>query len=344
MTQATRMTRFARFAWALLAYEVTVAAWGAYVRATGSGAGCGRHWPLCKGEVIPQAARVETLIELSHRLSSGAAVALTAVLVAWAWRAYPRHHPVRRGAAATGAFMVAEALIGAGLVLFQLVAHDASARRALSVSLHLINTFLLLASTALTAWWASGGAPVRVRRQGAVAWSIGLPLGAVLAVGVSGAMTALGDTLFPSSSVASGLAQDFSPGANLLVRLRALHPVLAVVTAAAIVAAAGVTRARRPTRAVRGLSRAAASLAVVQVGAGLLDIATLAPVWLQLGHLVVADAVWIALVLTAAAALADDVAAAPLTGAVDPRPRPLGPPERAPQGLRVGLDEREGEA
>jgi heme A synthase len=105
-----------------------------------------------------------------------------------------------------------------------------------------------------------------------------------------------------------------------------------------------VTRARRPTRAVRGLSRAAASLAVVQVGAGLLDIATLAPVWLQLGHLVVADAVWIALVLTAAAALADDVAAAPLSGAADPRPRPLGPPAQAPQGLRVGLDEREGEA
>jgi heme A synthase len=340
----TRITRFGRFAWALLAYDVAVAAWGAYVRATGSGAGCGRHWPLCNGQVIPQAPRIETLVELSHRLSSAAAVALTGALLVWAWRAYPRRHPVRRGAAAAGAFMVAEALIGAGLVLFQLVAHDASAKRALSVSLHLVNTFLLLGSTALTAWWASGGAPVRVRRQGAVAWSTALPLGAVLVVGVSGAVTALGDTLFPSSSIASGLAQDFSPGAHLLVRLRALHPVLAVVTAAAIVVATAVTRARRPTRAVRGLSRAAASLAVVQVGAGLLDIATLAPVWLQLGHLVLADAVWIALVLTSAAALADDVSAARLTGAVDPRSRRLGPPARAPQGLRVGLDEREGEA
>src|ERR1700681_3305989 len=110
------MTRFARFAWGLLVYDVAVAAWGTYVRATGSGAGCGRHWPLCNGEFGPHAPRVETLVELSHRVSSGGALVLTAVLLVWSLRAYRPGHLVRRGAATTMAFMVAEAAIGAGLV------------------------------------------------------------------------------------------------------------------------------------------------------------------------------------------------------------------------------------
>jgi heme A synthase len=299
------MPRFARFAWALLAYDVGVVVWGAYVRATGSGAGCGKHWPLCNGEVVPRAPRVETLVELSHRVSSGGALLLTAALAAWAWAAYPRGHRVRRSAVTAAIFMACEAAIGAALVLFELVAHDASAKRALSVSLHLVNTFFLLASTAMTAWWASGGEAIRVRGQGLVAWTTAVPLAAMLLVGMSGAVTALGDTLFPSTSLASELARDFAPSAHAFVRLRALHPFLATLTTATIVVSGSITRALRPAKAVRMLSRAATAFAVGQVAAGLLDVATLAPVWLQLTHLMLAEAVWIALVLTAAAALAE---------------------------------------
>jgi heme A synthase len=297
------MTRFGRFAWGLLFYEVAVALWGTYVRATGSGAGCGKHWPLCNGEILPRSVRVETVIELSHRASSGGALLLTAILFAWALRAYPRGYPVRRGAAAAAFFMVTEAAIGAALVLFELVAHDASAKRALSVSMHLVNTFLLLASTALTAWWASGGEPIRIRGQGALGWTTGVPLAAMFLVGVSGAVTALGDTLFPSASVAAGIGHDFAADSSWFVRLRVLHPLLALATAAMIVVAAGMTRNLRPSRAVRILSRAASGLAIAQVSAGLLDVLTLAPIWVQLVHLLLAYAVWTALVLTAAAAL-----------------------------------------
>jgi heme A synthase len=106
------MRPFARFAWGLLVYDIGTAAWGAYVRASGSGAGCGRHWPLCNGEVVPRAPRVETAIELSHRISSGVALAMTAVLLVWSLRAFPKGHAVRRGAGAAAVFMVAEALIG----------------------------------------------------------------------------------------------------------------------------------------------------------------------------------------------------------------------------------------
>jgi heme A synthase len=299
------MTRLAKFAWGLLAYEVLVVAWGAYVRATGSGAGCGRHWPMCNGEVLPRAPRVETLVELSHRLSSGGALIGTLVLVVWAMRAFPAGHRVRRGAYTTAALMGFEALIGAALVLFELVAHDASMKRALSVSLHLVNTFLLLAATTMTAWWASGGRPLRVRGQGAVSVALGVVLGAMILVGASGAVTALGDTLFPAPSLAAGLAQDFAAGAHLFVRLRAIHPMLAMSTAAAIVVAMGLVRSLRPSRAVAIISRCAAGLAVLQVGAGLLDVLTRAPVWMQLVHLTLADLVWVSLVLTAAAALAE---------------------------------------
>jgi heme A synthase len=297
------MDRFARFAWALLGVDVAVVAWGAYVRASGSGAGCGAHWPFCNGEVIPRAPRVETLIELSHRLSSGLALALTVALLVWAFRAYPRGHVVRTSAAVTTGLMLGEALIGAGLVLFQLVAHDESMKRAMSVSLHMCNTFLLLGATALTAWWASGGARIRLRGQRAVALLLGVPLAAMFLVGVSGTVNALGDTLFPPASLAAGLAQDFAPGMHLFVRLRAIHPILALSTGGGIVVAGGLVRALRPSRAVRLFSRAAAVLVVAQVAAGLLDVALLAPVWLQLVHLVLADGVWILLVLTTASAL-----------------------------------------
>ncbi len=315
MASASRSPgRLQHFAWGLLAYEILVVAWGDYVRATGSGAGCGRHWPMCNGEILPRAPRIATLIEFSHRLSSGVALVGTLVLLVWAIRAYPGGHRVRRGAYVTASLMVAEALIGAGLVLFELVAHDASMKRALSVSLHLVNTFLLLASTALTAWWASGGAAIRWRGQRAVAWPLGLVLAAMIVVGASGAVTALGDTLFPAPSLAAGIAQDFATGAHLFIRLRAIHPMLAATTATAAVVVMGVVRSLRSGRAVLLASRTAAALAVAQVAAGLLDVLTRAPVWMQLVHLSLADFVWLALVLTTAAALAEAPEPSPAAG------------------------------
>ncbi len=316
----TRLAGFATFAWALLAYDVLVVVWGAFVRATGSGAGCGRHWPLCNGEFVPRAPRVATLIELSHRASSGLAFLMTGVLLAWAVRAYPRGHHVRTGAAAAMILMVGEAAVGAGLVLFELVAHDASLKRALSVSVHLVNTFLLLGAMSLTAWWASGGKPPQRVGQRIVAWVVGVPLAAMLVVGASGAVTALGDTLFPSSSLAAGFHQDFSPSAHLFIRLRAIHPLLAAMTGAAAVIAAGLVRTLRPAPSVRFWSRLATVLVGAQVTAGVVSLLARAPVWMQLVHLLLADSVWVALVLTAGAALGEGAPTA--ADAPMPRPRP----------------------
>src|SRR5580765_3471896 len=112
------LSRYARFAWGVLAYNLGVIAWGAYVRASGSGAGCGAHWPLCDGRVAPRPRSIEMAVEFSHRVSSGIALLLVIALVVAAYRSYPRGSAVRRGAVASLLFMLAEALVGAGLVLF----------------------------------------------------------------------------------------------------------------------------------------------------------------------------------------------------------------------------------
>ena len=303
-------SRFARFSWALLGLNLAVIAWGAYVRASGSGAGCGAHWPLCNGDVIPRAERVQTVVEFAHRASSGGALVLVIAMAIAAYRAFPKGSSVRRGATAAAVFMIFEAAIGAGLVLLRLVEHDASVLRAISISLHLANTFLLLTALTLTAWWASGGAPLRVRGRAGAFAMLSLALVGVMLVGTSGAVAALGDTLFPSSSLASALAQDLSPGAHIFIRLRLLHPFFAAITAAIVLTVASIVRVTRGRSSrVRVASYGVTALVFTQVGAGLLNVALRAPIWMQLVHLLLADGTWIAIVLLCATTLADEAPA-----------------------------------
>lgn len=298
---------FARFAWALLAYNVAVILWGAYVRATGSGAGCGRHWPLCDGQVIPRFPAVQRIVEFSHRASSGVVVILAVGTIVWAWRAFPRGHCVRLGAVLVGLFTATEALLGAALVLFGWTAQNALAP---STAAHLVNTFLLLAALALTAHWAAGGRPLQLHEQGWATWALALALLAGLALGVSGAITALGDTLFPAGSLATGVQQDFSAGANILIRLRVLHPIFAVATAAYLFVVARLLLAVRPRAGAQRLTTVLSAVLAVQLIAGAVNVALLAPIWLQIVHLLLADLTWITLVLLAAIFLAEPAAAA----------------------------------
>jgi heme A synthase len=256
--------------------------------------------------VVPTSPRIATLVELSHRVTSGAALVLVWALALFAYRSHRAWDRVTKAAVASGVLVSFEAVIGAGLVLFELVAHDASMKRGLSVALHLSNTFFLLAALSLTAWWAGGGAALRIRRRDPIAWICGVPLALMVVVGTSGAVAALGDTLFPSKSLSEGWTQDLSAGAHLFIRLRLIHPVLAATTAMLALAAAAAVRVLRPTPNVRTASYVATVAVVVQVGAGLANVALLAPVWMQLVHLVLADVVWVSLVILSATALADE--------------------------------------
>ena len=295
-----KLTRYAKYSWSVLFYTMAVILWGAFVRATGSGAGCGAHWPLCNGQVIPRAPQVETIIEFIHRLTSGLSGVLVIGLVIGALHTYSRGHPVRRGAWLSMFFIITEGLVGASLVLFGWVAKDASVSRAVAIALHLINTFLLLAALSLTAWWASGGRDLDLSSRGSVFWGLLLGLLGVLVLGVSGALNALGDTLFPVSSLAEGVSQDFSPTAHFLIRLRLFHPSLAVMVGAYLILFTGLMNLQSFGPLSQRLTRLLTVLILLQGGAGLVNVALLAPVWMQLVHLFLADSVWITLVFLSA--------------------------------------------
>lgn len=298
--------RFAFYAWGVVLYNLVVIAWGAYVRASGSGAGCGSHWPLCNGEVIPTAPQIKTIVEFTHRLSSGLALLSVVGLLIWSLFKFERRHIVRRGAALSLFFMLTEALVGAGLVLFELVADNKSIARAMFMSVHLANTFTLLAMLTLTAWWATSGLSIRLRNQSKYIPLLTISILVTIVLGISGAVAALGDTLFPSGSLQQALSNDFSPTAHLLVRLRLLHPIIAILSVALSLITALYIISSRPTVWTRRFAYLLAGLAITQLGVGVINVYLLAPAWLQLVHLILADLVWISLVLLMGATLATE--------------------------------------
>ena len=252
--------------------------------------------------MIPRDPSAATLIEFSHRLTSGLALISVVVLLVWVWRSCAPGHPARRGAAWTVFFMLTEAGVGAGLVLFQLVAENASMARALFMVVHLANTFILLASLTLTAWWVSGGSPVSARaRHGTAALLAAAAIG-LLVVGSSGAVAALGDTLFPDSSLANALRADLSPTSHVLVRLRFLHPMFAIIVTAALMIGSGAMAVGKGKAAWR-FAMVVVGLSALQLVLGFVNVLLLAPVWMQMIHLLVADLLWIAFVLFGAAVL-----------------------------------------
>ncbi len=274
-----------RFAWVTLACTVAVILWGAVVRATGSGAGCGESWPLCNGKLVFGTPPLAKIIELAHRSSTAIDGILIAVLALWSFRAYKKGHPARLGAALSAFFLITEALLGAALVKFGLVVSDTSPARGVVLSIHLANTLALLASLTLTAWWA-GGHP-RVRWDGR-AW---MSLAAVVALGITGALAALADTLFPAPSLEAGMAGDWAAGASWLVRLRALHPLLAVAAGGWL-----FYYAASRMRAARAEANVVLTLVILQLAAGAINLFLLAPLAMQAIHLLLADLLWIGLV------------------------------------------------
>lgn len=297
------MKNFAKYAWVVLGYNLLVILWGAYVRASGSGAGCGSHWPLCNGEVVPRTPTIATIIEFSHRLTSGLALLLVIVLVVWAFRGWERRHPVRLFAVLSIFFMLTEALLGAGLVLFEYVAMNKSVARAYWMGAHLLNTFTLVACLTLTAWAATTDERLKLVNQGKLKWLCFLSIFATLILGISGAISALGATLFPVSSIVEGLREDLSPSAHILVRLRIYHPIIACIASTLLVITAAAVRFQRPTRSTTSFSRSLIGLVTIQFALGLLNLLLHAPIWLQVVHLLLSDLIWILLILLSYTAL-----------------------------------------
>lgn len=285
--------RFARLAWATLAFTVVVILWGAYVRASGSGAGCGDHWPLCDGQVLPRLDSAERIVELTHRLTSGLLGLMVAALALLAFRTFPRGHAARRWAATTGVLTIVEALLGAGLVVFEQVAYNASIGRAYWMAAHLVNTLLLLYALVRTVHAAENGRTPRWN-TGTARWAAAL-LAALAVVGMSGAVAALGDTLV----LGGGHDPETNPVVGTLVGLRIYHPIFAVAGAALGLFVAWRIRRAQPRTTAAALASALTALLLVQLAVGVTNVALLAPVWMQIVHLLVTDAIWIVAVLMA---------------------------------------------
>jgi heme a synthase len=271
-----------------LGVNVLVVLQGAVVRATGSGAGCGSHWPTCNGAVVPMSGGVETTLEFSHRLLSLLALVAGAWLLRRALRSRAEQPGLAVFATAAFAFLVVEALLGALTVLSGLTGDTPSVARGLMVAVHLVNSLLLVGTLA--------GAYVYARRP-APAWPLRIGgqggLGTVLLVGVvgmlvlmfSGGIAAMGNTMFPSASLVEGIAADFRPDSHPLVRLRILHPLIAVSVGVYLFVALGLAWWIKPVAEARATVRTLLGVYVLQLGVGTMNLALLAPIALQLLHL-----------------------------------------------------------
>src|SRR5687767_1678055 len=206
MEKVSTLSRFAKFAWFVLAYNMVVILWGVFLRASKSGDGCGQHWLTCHGELLPSAPELKTIIEFSHRMTTGPAFLFVVILLIWAFRKFEKGHAVRKAAFVSFVFIITEVLIGAVLVLTGNTAEALTAERPFLAIGHLINSFLLLASLVLTAWFAGEGRSIRLAGDRRSVFLLSLGVVGILLVGTSGSVAALSSMLFPSQTLAEGIS------------------------------------------------------------------------------------------------------------------------------------------
>lgn len=307
MNQELKLDRFAKYAWFALVYNVVVILWGVFLRASKSGDGCGQHWLTCHGEVIPSAPELKTVIEFSHRLTSGLAFIAVLVLLIWAFRKFPKGDIVRKTAFVSFIFIITEALVGAGLVLTGNTAETLTTARPFWMIGHLTNTFILLAFLTLTAWFASGGKSFYFKAPPKILFFLILAIVGIFFIGMSGSVAALSSMLFPSATIAEGVEKDFSAASHILLRLRVSHPIISIMTSVFLVFLAGWLKSRaKDDFWINRLASWLTILIIAQLAFGALTLLTLAPILMQLGHLLLADLVWIVFVLLSASVLAQE--------------------------------------
>lgn len=301
------MSAFAKYAWFALGYNVLVILWGVFLRASKSGDGCGEHWLTCNGEIIPAAPQFKTVIEFSHRMTTAIDGIVMLILVVWAVKMwYGRRDKFSRqvmwASLASLFFVITEAAVGAGLVLTGNTALNVTDTRPFWAMGHLINTFILLTFLTLTAWFATRGREANFKFERKTLLFVVIGVLGLLFVGLSGSLAALSNMLFPSASLAEGVAKDFSAASNIILRLRLSHPILSILTSVYIVFIAGwMKKSSGDEPAVSRWSNMLSLLIIGQVIFGAATLLTLGPIIMQLGHLLLADIVWIVLVLLAAA-------------------------------------------
>lgn len=278
---------------AALIGNVIVILQGAVVRATGSGAGCGSHWPTCNGAVVPLDPTLETGIEFSHRLLTLIVLALGIWLLVRARRMRDERPGLAFFATVSFAFLVFEALIGAATVILGMTGDNTSVARGIWVASHLVNSLLLigaLSGAVVYAQKSPPGWPLRPGKQGPLATLLVVGILGMLLLSFTGGIAAMGNTIFPAESLADGIRADFDSDSHPLIRLRALHPLIAVSVGVYLFISLAFAWFMKPVAAGRRIMRALLAVYVAQLLIGVVNLAFLAPIPLQLLHLGVAVA------------------------------------------------------
>ncbi len=294
--------RFITYTWITLVVTMIVILWGDVVQATGSGDGCGAYWPVCNGEVLPAFEGRETIIEYTHRATSGIVFLMAAALLIWSRRSFEKGSLVRRSANYSMFFMVTESLVGAALVLFRLVGEDASLARAFIAPIHLLNTLLLIASIVFILYFAYGGKRFQWQNN-RLSWLLALGIAGIMIISTTGAITSLGDAIFPVTSTGEAIQQSQTAGQHFLVRLRVWHPVTAIIWGIYLAVVAYLVARARPSRYTNILAYSVLALFISQLIVGTLNVVLNAILPTQIIHLLLADALWSAWVLLCAFAL-----------------------------------------
>lgn len=302
----SKRTQFEKLAWFLLVYTLLVILWGAWVRISHSGDGCGNSWPLCEGQFIPRAGDTpvegKTWVEFSHRVTSGLYGIFVLIFWIWSRRLFTKSHPARKAAFASFVFMVIEALFGAILVRKGLVGQDESLARVIIMSLHFLNSALLVFTTTCIAAFA--GVSAWKRRENSVLRGVfkHLPLISVVilgALGLTGTFAALSTTLFPSLSLGESLSKEMAPDAHFLLQLRSLHPILGVFagSALALLVLLAPEAMAKTLRNFRSSSYWLGGVLLVTITFGAITLLTMSPALLKIIHLALAHMTVIALAL-----------------------------------------------
>lgn len=285
--------QYKKLAFGLLFYTLLVILWGAWVRISHSGDGCGDTWPLCHGQLIPEAQRGKTWVEYGHRLMSG----IYGFVVIYFWwmarKIYPIGHFVRKAALATLIFMITEALLGAKLVLFKLVTTNDTPYRAFVMALHQMNSFMLTGAVAL----AFAGATLQKdlqapskedRRYRFLPWII-------VVIGITGAWASLSNSLFPTENLLEGFFADFSTESHFLVRLRGLHPLLALFGGGSLALFFWLKAQTAESLLLERRSYQMSLALMTAIAFGIMTLLLHAPVWMKIVHLALAHTIWVIL-------------------------------------------------
>ncbi|MBS1724672.1 MAG: protoheme IX farnesyltransferase [Armatimonadetes bacterium] len=303
-------TTYTWFVWTVLGYSALVLVFGAFVRASYSGDGCGAYWPTCGGgSLIPLVDTAPRAIEFTHRVSSFTLLVLTTLGYFWSRKLFEPRDPVRKATGFAVLSTVVSSLIGALLVLFRWVTDDKSAGRAVTMPLHLVNNYFLIGALSCAAYWsattyrpARHGSPGAKPIDSALKWLFG----SFLVLGATGAFSALGKTAFEHElSFAKGFAErlwlHIGPDAHPFLRGGIVHPLIATSVGILVFWMCSLVSHAHPTDEVKRWSRTVVGLYLLQMALGVLNLVVSAPIPLQLLHLSLAIVNWLSLVMLALA-------------------------------------------